>query len=80
MATRSTTATTTTYVKHVARPLGQRRENGPHLGDLREFVEAATGLPDEVRVRIDSEDLSESGRRNVTFEILFRHPAPEESS
>lgn len=59
---------TVVEVRHIAKPLGTKRENGPHLADLRRFVEACEGLPDETLVRIDNGHLSEGGRRDV---VLF---------
>lgn len=75
MAARGTHTKTTTYVRHVAKQTRDRR-NGPHLGDLREFVEAAEGLPDDVPVHIRQGYLTESGRRDVEFEIRYEHPTP----
>ena len=68
-ARRSTRTVTTTTVQHVAKPMGFKRENGPHLIDLRDFVEACHGLPDDLVVRIDFANLDSAGRRNVTFRI-----------
>ena len=76
---RATETSSTTTVRHVARPLGRARESGPHLGDLRRFVQECAGLPDEVLVRVDREQLDESGRSNVTFSATLRAPLdPEE--
>lgn len=74
MADRSTITTTTTRVQHVCRPLGRAQENGPHLADLRQFVQACVGLPDDARVQIDDGHLGESGRRDVTISVHYRHP------
>lgn len=68
-ASRTTTTTTKTRVVLVARPMGRNRENGPHLLDLRDFVEACHGLPDDARVRIGEGQLSEGGDRDVTFAV-----------
>lgn len=54
-------------VEHVAKPLN--RKNGPHLADLRDFVDACHGLSDDLKVHIEQGDLSESGRRDVTFRV-----------
>lgn len=70
MATRQETAVHETNVRHVAQPL--KGENGPHLSDLREFVDACDGLPNDLLVRIDQGHLSESGSRNVTFRVSRR--------
>jgi len=74
MSSRTTTETTVTRVHHVAKPAFETHENGPHLDDLREFVTACEGLPDEVLVRIDLPRLDEGGRRDVTFEVNYLHP------
>ena len=80
MAMRSTTSTTTTRVSHIAKPtggfVGKPRENGPHLGDLRDFVDACEGLSDDLRVRIDEGHVGESGRIDVTFEVVDQFPTP----
>lgn len=68
----------TTTVRHVARPLGRARESGPHLGDLRRFVQECAGLPDEVLVRVEKGQLGESGRRDVTFSATLRAPLDPE--
>ena len=43
MAKRHVSTTTTTTVRHIAKPLGTARENGPHLADLREFAAVVGG-------------------------------------
>jgi hypothetical protein len=58
-----------TEVRHIAKPLGSARENGPHLGDLREFVEKCEGLPNDLIVRIDTGHSNESGRRDVVISV-----------
>lgn len=75
--TRSTITRTTTVVRHVARPMGQTCENGPHLYDLRKFVEACRDLPDDALVRIENGYLSESGRRDVTLRVDYQHPTED---
>lgn len=72
--------TKTTRVRHIAKPLGDARENGPHLSDLRRFVAECVGLPDEVLVRISAGHLSESGRRDVTLEAVWSRPADEDGA
>ena len=68
--------TTTTEVCYVAEPLASKgRENGPHLGDLRAFVDECEGLPDSIVVHITKGSLSESGRRDVTFTATWQRPA-----
>ena len=63
MAERTTSLTEGTRVTHVARPLGRARistpclEIGPHLGDLRAFVAACEGLPDDLLVHIQRRHL-----------------------
>ena len=80
MATRHVSATTTTTVRHIAHPLGRSRENGPHLSDLREFVDACEGLPGELLVRISKGSLNESGRHDVTIETTLSEPTIERAS
>jgi hypothetical protein len=63
-------------VTYTAKPLGSDRENGPHLGDLREFVAACDGLPDDLKVRIDEGHLNEGGRRDVQFLVVHRTRQP----
>ena len=71
---RTTANMTTTRVKHVAKPMGISRENGPHLRDLREFVGACDGLPEDIRVDITDGYMSESGRYDVTISLVYQHP------
>lgn len=78
MAERSTSHTTTTTVRHIAKPLGRERGNPPHLGDLRAFVEMCEGLPDELGVFIKNGPLNEAGRYDTTFTVRYNHPVPEE--
>jgi hypothetical protein len=67
--------TTTTWVRYVAEPLASKgRENGPHLGDLRRFVEECEGLPDSIKVHINKGHMGESGRYDVTFETSWQRP------
>jgi hypothetical protein len=81
MPTRTTDTTTTTRVQHIAKPTDgsarHRRENGPHLGDLREFVAACEGLPDDVLVRITDGHMDEGGRYDVTLLAIDSYPAPK---
>jgi len=58
-----------TTVRHFARPKGPSRENGPHLDDLRAFVEACEGLPDDTLVYINKDSSTEGGRYNVEFSV-----------
>jgi hypothetical protein len=51
-------------VRHYAKPIG--KEPGPHLADLREFVAACEGLPDDLQVKID---VGSYGDRTVTIEV-----------
>lgn len=74
---RSTVTTTHTHVRHIAVPLGRDRKNPPHLADLRAFVAACEGLPDEVYVHIDEGHLDSAGRRDVEFRVRYEHPAEE---
>ena len=71
---RITTTMTTTQVRHLAKPMGIERENGPHLGDLREFVDACDGLPEDTLVRINEGYMDESGRYDVTISLVHHHP------
>lgn len=59
----------TTVVEHVAKPTGRSRENGPHLSDLRTFVEKAAGLPDDLLVRISDGHVDGTGRHDVTITV-----------
>ena len=77
---RSTNSTTTTTVRYFAKPMGAERENGPHLSDLRAFVAECDGLPDDVSVRINNGNLSESGRRDVELSVAYKHPDPTEGA
>lgn len=77
---RSTTSVTTTHVRYFAKPRGSSRKNPPSLGDLRAFVAACDGLPDDVDVRIQPGTLGESGRHDVEFSLRYDHPAAEEAS
>ena len=79
MSTRTTTTTTTTRVQHFARPMGVARESGPHLHDLREFVDACDGLPEDVLVRISEGHIGEDGRNDVTISLIWQHPTEDES-
>lgn len=73
---RTVSVTETTHVRHVARPWGGTRENGPHLHDLRAFVAACDGLADDTLVRIEPGQLDEGGRRNVTLTATIRTTLP----
>ena len=73
-ATRTTSTVETTTVRYFAKPLGQARENGPHLSDLRAFVEACEGLPDDTKVTITKGHMGESGRYDVEFVASHRTP------
>lgn len=75
---KKTTTTRTVTVSVVAKPLGVERENGPHLGDIREFVAECDGLPDDVFVSVDEGTLNESGRRLVT--ITAKHTIEEDQA
>lgn len=67
---------TTTTVRYVAVPLGSKgRENGPHLGDLRRFVEECEGLPDSIVVHIDKGHMDSAGRYDVTLRASWKQPA-----
>lgn len=72
MAERTVHITRTTVVTHVAEPMGRERNNGPHLADLRAFVAACDGLPDDTRVHFEDGHLNEGGRRNVTIRASIR--------
>jgi len=77
-AQRRTSTTTVTNVRVLAEPLGEARENGPHLQDLRNFVEACEGLPGETLVRITEGPLNGAGRHVVEFGLTYTHPSGEE--
>ena len=76
MPTRTTASVTTTRVTHLAKPMGVARESGPHLKDLREFVDACDGLPEGIFVRIEKGHMGESGRYDVTIEAIDQYPTP----
>ena len=78
-ATRTTTSLTTTRVQIVAKPTGISRESGPHLRDLREFVDACDGLPEDILVRISEGHIGEDGRNDVTISLVWQHPTEAES-
>jgi len=75
MADRAEYVMRTTEVKHTAKPMGPGRENPPHLIDLRTFVAACEGLPDDLIVRIDTGRSGEGGRHDVTFSTIKVTPA-----
>jgi hypothetical protein len=75
MAQRNERAWSEITVRHVAKPMGRRQESGPHLVDLREFVEACDGLPDDLPVRVHQSNLSESGRYTVEISVTQRTPS-----
>jgi len=68
---RTTKTVSTIRVVHVAKPRGTARKNPPSLGDLRAFVQACEGLPDDVHVHIQNGHLGESGRRDTTLSTSF---------
>ena len=59
----------TVNARYVAVLSGRVRTITPSLGDLRAFVDACGGLPDDNAVRIEPGNLNESGRRNCTFSV-----------
>ena len=75
--TRKVEKVATTTVRHLAKPYGYAQENGPHLADLRAFVTACEGLPDDLRVRIEHGGMGESGRYNVTISVTLRETIPD---
>lgn len=77
MTTRITSSKTVTRVWHTAEPVGRERENGPHLGDLRAFVKACEGLPDDARVWVEKGHMSDSGRYDVNISLQYQHPKDE---
>lgn len=77
---RTEAVTATTTVRHRARPMGVARENGPHLGDLRAFVDACDGLPDDLRVSIDRGTVDGAGRYPVTFVAVLSTPVVDDGS
>jgi hypothetical protein len=64
----------TIEVSHVARPEGSRRENPPHLHDLREFVDACEGLPDDAVVRVTRGASADGGRYALTLTLRLVEP------
>lgn len=79
MADRNTSTITTTRVTQFAKPMGTARENGPHLADVREFVAACEGLPDDTLVRIEPGVLGLGGRHTVKITATHQHSIDEES-
>jgi hypothetical protein len=77
-ATRTVTARRETRIRHVAQPLGRGREVGPHLEDLRIFVEACEEIPGDTLVRINKGQLDEGGRYDVTFELVHIVPISDD--
>jgi hypothetical protein len=69
MAERREHTSTEVSVTHIAAPLGRERENGPHLTDLRQFVDECEGLPGDLRVSISNGHMGESGRYDVTLKV-----------
>lgn len=67
--TRQSLTQTTTVVEHRCAPLGRARENGPHLSDLRTFVEECDGLPGDLWVHVDQGHMNEGGRYVVTLRV-----------
>jgi hypothetical protein len=78
MADRSEYVLKTTEVTHIAKPYGANRTNPPTLWDLRRFVEACEGLPDNMAVMIKPEDSDNTGRRNVVFSVKKVDPVTDE--
>jgi hypothetical protein len=68
-AQRSDVTKRTIRVQLVCRPFGRKRETGPSLRDLRDFVEACDGLPDDLGVNVDKGHMGEDGRYNVTLSV-----------
>jgi len=82
MADRAEYTMHTIEVTHVAKPEGSKRENPPHLHDLREFVEACDGLPDDMSVKITVGGSDNTGRKDVMFSVKRVDPVqhPEDDS
>jgi len=78
MADRAEYTMHTTEVTHVAKPYGPTRTNPPDLWDLRRFVEACEGLPDEVAVTIKPGGSDNTGRRDVVFAVKIVEPVTDE--
>jgi len=78
-AQRRTSTTTVTNVRVVSEPFGPTRENGPHLEDLRNFVEACDGIPGSVVVNISNGSVNGSGRHDVELSLSWTHPMEEGS-
>lgn len=72
--TRSDITEDVTYIRTVAKPYGQHRKGyPPSLGDLRAFVAACEGLPDDTTVRIDRQSMgSGSDYADVILEATIR--------
>lgn len=72
MMSRHTTTDQTTTIRWVAKPIGEDRENGPHLADLRAFMSRCAGLPDDTFVHIINGPMNAAGHRDVTFQVTVR--------
>ena len=58
-----------TSVRTVLRPFGRNRTNPPSLEQLRVFVAACEGLPDDTEVHVEKGPLDEGGRHTYTLSI-----------
>lgn len=68
-AKRTDTTKRTINVYLVCKPFGRARTTGPSLRDLRDFVEACEGLPDDLAVTFDKGHMGEDGRYDVTLRV-----------
>ena len=71
-----------TTVRIVAKPYGPNGKGyPPSLGDLRKFVAACEGLPDDTTVRINQESPGMDGRyANVELSVRVKHPTESEEA
>lgn len=80
MADRAEYVMRTVEVTHVGKPHGPTRENPPHLWDLRRFVEACEGLPDNlvVTIKVGVSEAKDAGRRDITLSVKQVEPVTDE--
>lgn len=74
---RTTRTNTTTTVRLVTHPFGRHGENPPSLGQLRRFVDACEGLPDDLGVSWEKGSLSEGGRYQVVLSVSMQVEVPD---
>lgn len=58
-----------TTVRYVCNPFGRTNTNPPSLGQVREFVNACDGLPDDTAVSVEKGPLDEGGRYTYVLSV-----------